>query len=205
VPRTARTITAVAIATAALGLTGCGSHTQAKPDTATTTAKPKTAPTTTLSTTSYQLGSAVQTDGDQSTGGVLELTPTSVIYVTKTFDAKPANGEFVTVTIKARAMTAVAASETVPAGNGGWTYVAPDGQAISTLDGNVDDVTIDGFNSGATVDPGTYHWDAETFDIAPSQVGGTLSYKDGSDHITRWKLPATTTGPQATKVEAALK
>lgn len=202
-PNARALITATAIA--ALTLTACGGKNHAD-NHAEPTHSTKTTPTTTPTTAGdHKLGDTVPTDGDPSTGGVLDITPTSIIYLTKTDTDSPANGRFVIITTKVKAMTAAPAAETSPADGGGWTYIAPDGQAISTMDGNATSVTPDGFNGGGTIDPGTYQWDSESFDIAPAQVGGTLSYKDGSGHITRWTLPATNTGPQVGQVTKALQ
>lgn len=197
----ARTLLATTTAIAALALTACGAtHTEghAGPErTATVTTTPTAKPST---PSAHPLGYAATTDGDPDTGGVLQITPTSVIYATKTSTDKPDNGRFVIITTKVQAMTAAPAAETAPADGGGWTYIAPDGQAITTMDGNATTVTLDDFNGAGTFDPGTFKWDSEAFDIAPNQAGGTLSYKDGSGHITRWTLPKTNTGPQVDKV-----
>lgn len=199
-PNTRALLTATT-AIAALALTACGATTGGNARPERTAATPKTTPTPTPSTpAAYKLGDAIQTDGDPDTGGVLQITPTSVIYTTKTSTDKPDNGRFIIITTKVQAMTAAPAAETAPADGGGWTYITPDGQAISTMDGNATTVTLDDFNGAGTIDPGTFKWDSEAFDIAPNQAGGTLSYKDGRGHITRWTLPKTNTGPQVDKV-----
>ncbi|MGW3486543.1 hypothetical protein [Streptomyces sp. NPDC001054] len=156
------------------------------------------------------LGASVRTDGaadpiEGSGGGVLQVTPTSVIYMKSTGYDEPENGQFLVVTVKEKAMTAAPASEEVPMGGGGWSYIAPDGQSISTLTGNATNVTPDGFEGGGAVDPGTYQWTSTAFDIDPKQAGGTLAYKDGAGKVYRWKTPATSSGPEVAKVEASLK
>lgn len=153
-----------------------------------------------------QLGQSASTAGDPHPidgpgGGVLEITPTSVIYLKKThFDEVPSNGRFVVITMKVRPMTAAPAAEMAPANGGGWTYIAPDGQAIGFGDGTSMGAP-QGFNGGGVIEPGTYQWDSESFDIDPSQVGGALMYKDGDGNTYRWKLPATDQGPQVAKVK----
>lgn len=210
-----RIAAATAACALALGVAAC-SHTE-HPGKAIgkTHQKPAAAPAATKASPPAtpalnQLGTAVQTDGaadpvEGSGGGVLQITPTSAIYMAKTFSDKPANGQFLIVTVKDKAMAAVAAAEEAPMGGGGWTYVAPDGQAITTLSGNATNVVPDGFEGGGSVDPGTYQWSSDVFDISPKQAGGTLSYKDGTGKVYRWKVPATTTGPEAAKVQASLK
>lgn len=213
-----RTTTAAITAVLAISLVGCSSDDSPSPGTTTakptvkpptpspssTVAPPSPTPTPTIAS-GQPLGTSVQTDGDAAGGGVLEITPTSVIYLAKTFSDKPANGQFLVVTVKDKAMTAAPASETAPMGGGGWTYIAPDGQAISTLSGNATSVVPDGFEGGGAVEPGTFQWSSNAFDISPKQAGGTILYKDGSGKSTRWKVPATTTGPEAAKVQASLK
>ncbi|WP_158677804.1 hypothetical protein [Streptomyces sp. SPB074] len=156
------------------------------------------------------LGASVRTDGaadpiEGNGGGVLQITPTSVIYMKSTGYDEPENGQFLVVTVKEKAMTAAPASEEAPMGGGGWSYIAPDGQAVSTLTGNATNVVPDGFEGGGAIDPGTYQWKSTVFDIGLKQAGGTLSYKDGAGEVYRWKTPASTTGPEASKVEASLK
>jgi len=68
----------------------------------------------------------------------------------------------------------VDAAESAPIENGGWEWVAPDGQAVDTLSGNATNVTPDGYDGGGTVKSGTYQWRSVAFDITSAQQGGTL-------------------------------
>lgn len=204
-----RIAVAVLAAAVLLSLSACSSgDDRAAPQPSAATPKATTvatAPATTAAGTANELGKAVQTDGDQSTGGVLELTPTSVIYLAKTAFDVPTNGLYAVITVKAKSMTAVSAQEAAPISGGGWTYIAPDGQAITTLSGNATNVVPNGFEGGGAVEQGTFQWESEAFDITPAQAGGTLSYKDGNGHVSHWKLPKTTSGPEVAKVEKSLK
>jgi hypothetical protein len=155
------------------------------------------------------LGRAVRTVGDPAPangtgGGVLEITPRSVVYLARTEFDMPKSGRFVVVTMRLRSMTAVAATETAPISGGGWKYTAPDGRSFGTTSGNAANVTPDGFGGGGAVDPGTYQSTSEAFDIAPGQVGGTLYYKDGDGVTYRWKLPAADSGPDIAEVKKSL-
>lgn len=156
-----------------------------------------------------RLGEPARTDGAAhpavgSGGGVLELTPVSVVYAKAATATTPKNGLFAVVAIKARSLTAVAAAETAPITGGGWQWIAPDGQAISTMVGNANNVTPDGFMASGPVQPGTYQLSSEAFDISAAQKGGTLMYTDGSGAVYRWKVPAADSGPQAAQLAKAL-
>ncbi|MCP9205514.1 hypothetical protein [Streptomyces cucumeris] len=155
------------------------------------------------------LGKGIETIGSPDPfegpgGGVLEITPTTVIYSKSATGETAENGAFAIITYKARSTKAVAAAESAPIENGGWEWVAPDGQAVDTQTGNATNVTPNGYTSGGTVKPGTYQWRTQAFDITTAQRGGTLTYTDGDDTTWRWTMPAKDTGPELTKLKTAI-
>lgn len=158
---------------------------------------------------SLELGMAAQTDGavhpiNGTGGGVLEITPTTVVYTTVGTGQKPVNGLFVTVAYKARSVTAVAAAESAPVDGGGWQWIAPDGQAVDGLSGNTASVTPDGYTGVGPVQPGSFRMDSTTIDVTEAQRGGILIYTDGAHHAFRWKMPAQDTGPEVAMLRKAL-
>ncbi|MGW7350988.1 hypothetical protein [Streptomyces sp. NPDC054784] len=157
------------------------------------------------STAQKKLGTPADTIGDSGTGE-LQVTPTSVVHLTKAGEDVPDNDVLVVVAIKEKATSAAPAAGAAPAGGGGWTWIAPDGQAIDAGDGSVAfNVVPEGFNGGGDVQPGTYIWASEVFDLTTEQAkSGTLAYVDGSGAGYRWKVPATDTGPEAAKLKAGL-
>ncbi|MFC5144308.1 hypothetical protein [Streptomyces aureoversilis] len=196
-----RTRTAAAFSLAAvLALGACSSG----PSKSTAT-KSSAAPTPTADKPAAELafGKPAETVGSGGTGR-LEVTPTSIVYVTKALIDKPSKGLFAVVTVKDRATTAVAAEETAPIMQGGWQWIAPDGQAIATGDGTADMVSIEGFKSGGAVQPGAFRWESRVFDISEKQRGGTLVYTDGAGKSFRWKTPAQDAGPQVEELKKAL-
>lgn len=189
-----------------LPLAACGSSGDAKPPAKTVGPASSGASTPAAG---LALGAPAQTDGAEhpingTGGGVLELTPTTVVYTTTGTGQKPVNGLFVTVAYKARSVTAVAAAESPPVDGGGWQWIAPDGQAINALSGNTSSVTPDGYTGVGPVQPGSFRVDATTIDISEAQRGGILVYTDGTHHAFRWKIPAQDTGPEAAKLKKAL-
>ncbi|MGK5729740.1 hypothetical protein [Streptomyces sp. URMC 124] len=198
-----RNAAAALLLAAGLSLTGCSgdgspSPSADKPSAATSSAAQLSSPSA-----DAPLGKSVETVGSGGTGR-LEVTPTSVVYATKAIVDKPARGLFVVVTVKDKSMTAVAAAETAPIEHGGWQWIAPDGQTVTTRDGNADMVTLDGFDAGGPVQPGAFKWRARAFDIAEAQRGGTLVYTDGQGIAHRWKIPAQDAGPQVDELKRLL-
>ncbi|GAA4687999.1 hypothetical protein [Streptomyces youssoufiensis] len=152
------------------------------------------------------LGKAAPTIGSGGTGS-LEITPTAVTYTPTASQGmlKPTNGRYAVIAYKARAITAVAADETAPADNGGWTWTAPDGQSVTTLDGEATSVTPNGFTNSGPVNPGSYQWRSVAFDLTPAQAkGGRLVYTDGEQKTHTWTIPAQDAGPEAAKLKKAV-
>lgn len=212
------TAVAAVLLAACLPLTACGGSKPSAGPTVSASAPstggptPSSAPSSSPTSTAgqgLQLGQPARTDGAThpavgTGGGVLELTPTSVVYAKSATGATPKGGLFAVVAIKARSMTAVAAAETAPITGGGWQWIAPDGQAISTMAGSANNVTPDGFMASGPVQPGTYVLTSAAFDISAAQKGGTLMYTDGSGNVFRWRIPAADSGPQAGQLKSAL-
>lgn len=194
-------------ATAALlmaALTACGGGDDSP--------KPANAPKPSASKPSTQatpqkplsLGEPARTTGDGGTG-VLQITPDTVVF-TKTASGETAeNGVFVVVTMKDKAMTAVAADEVAPISGGGWKWMAPDGEMIGFDSGNSSNVTMDKYNNADPVQPGGYQWRAQVFDLTPAQAkGGLLIYVDGEEKAFRWKMPIADSGPSVAEVKKQL-
>jgi hypothetical protein len=137
--------------------------------------------------------------------GRLQLTPTSVAYLPSgsTFD-KPQNEAFAFVAVKVQPMTAVAAAQAAPITGGGWSWIAPDGQAIEQGNGEAYNVVAESFNAGGPIQPGSFQWDGQVFDLKTVQAGGTLMYVDGAGTAYRWAMPKTDSGPQVEQVKKEL-
>jgi hypothetical protein len=149
-------------------------------------------------------GKPAQTTGDGGTG-LLEITPDTVVFAKEASGETAANGVFVVVTMKDRAMTAVAADEPAPIGGGGWKWMAPDGEMVAFDTGNSSNVTMDKYNNADPVQPGSYQWRSQTFDLTSAQAkGGTLIYIDGAEKAFRWEMPSTDTGPNVAEVKTQL-
>ncbi|MEU9218941.1 hypothetical protein AB0D47_20595 [Streptomyces sp. NPDC048376] len=150
------------------------------------------------------LGKAAQTTGDGGTG-VLEITPDTVVFVKEGSGETAENGLFAVVTMKDKAMTAVAADEPAPISGGGWTWMAPDGEMIGWDSGNSTNVTLDKYSGADPVQPGGFQWRAQVFDLTPAQAkGGLLIYIDGENKAHRWKMPSTDSGPNVAEVKKQL-
>ncbi|MFF1547171.1 hypothetical protein [Streptomyces sp. NPDC058291] len=199
-------------ATAALllaALTACGGSGN---DDATAETKPKpagapasAAPTPGQVEKGLKLGQPAQTTGDGGTG-VLEITPDTVVFAKKAGDQAPKNGVFVIVTMKDKAVTAVAADEPAPITGGGWKWMAPDGQMIGWDSGDSSMVTLDKYNEADPVQPGGYQWRSQVFDLTTAQAkGGTLIYIDGEEKAFRWEMPAADAGPNLAEVKKQLE
>lgn len=149
-------------------------------------------------------GKPAQTTGDGGTG-VLEITPDTVVFTKEANGEKAANGVFVVVTMKDKAMTAVAADEPAPIGGGGWKWMASDGEMVAFGTGNSSSVTMDKYNNADPVQPGSYQWRSQAFDLTEAQAkGGTLIYIDGVEKAFRWEMPSTDTGPNVAEVKKQL-
>ncbi|MFH8405595.1 hypothetical protein ACH4FX_12580 [Streptomyces sp. NPDC018019] len=198
------------IAAAALPLTACGggsTEPESKASSSSSAATPQTPEIETptvpgLGTTAHTAGSHHPIAG--SGGGVLDLTPTSVVYVPAATDQTPKNGTYAVVAYKARSSTAVAAAETAPAEGGGWQWIAPDGQSVTTLDGDATSVTPAGFMGSGPVALGSYQWRSVVFDLTAAQHGGQLVYTDGEGKTYRWQMPAKDKGPEVARLKKAL-
>ncbi|MFJ6316110.1 hypothetical protein ACIQJW_08515 [Streptomyces californicus] len=154
--------------------------------------------------TVHVLGDPALTVGDQG-AGVLEMTPTSVVFTEKSDGNAPSKDVFVVVTVKKRPTTAAPAEESSPMGSGGWQWKAPDGQALSEGDGESYNVVLSDFNTSGVIQPGSFVWDAEAFDLTAAQAkGGTLVYVDGEGVAHQWKMPEQDAGPQVAEVKKDL-
>jgi len=152
-----------------------------------------------------KLGSPARTAGDGGTG-VLEITPDTVVFTEEGGGETSENGVFAVVTMKDKAMTAVAADEPAPITGGGWKWMAPDGEMIGFDSGNSTGVVMDKYNNADPVQPGTWQWRSQVFDLTPEQAkGGTLIYIDGEEKAHRWEMPSTDAGPNVAEVLKQLK
>lgn len=205
-----RAIIRTATALALLPIAACGSGGgKAAPSQDPPAASAPAAETASPAASTPDLGTPARTTGAAHPaagvgGGILEITPTSVVYTTTGAGQKPTNGLFATVAYKARSLTAVAAAEAAPIEGGGWQWIAPDGQAVNQLDGNTASVTPDGFTSAGPVQPGSFQWRSVTIDLTPAQRGGTLVYTDGGHTGFHWKVSAQDSGPDSAKLKKAL-
>jgi hypothetical protein len=189
-------------ATAALllaALTACGGGDDSagsKPEKAPTTASvPTGEPTPGTVEKGMKFGTAAQTTGDGGTG-VLQITPDTVVFTKEGGGETAANGTFVVVTMKDKAMTGAAADEPAPISGGGWKWMAPDGETITTQVGNAFNVVMDKYNNADPVQPGAWQWRSQVFDLTEAQAkGGTLIYIDGEEKAHRWEMPSTDSGP----------
>ena len=152
-----------------------------------------------------KFGTPAQTTGDGGTG-VLEITPDSVVFAKEAGGETAANGMFVVVTMKDKAMTGVAADEPAPISGGGWKWMAPDGEMIDTQVGNAYNIVVDKYNNADPVQPGGYQWRLKAFDLTEAQAkGGTLIYIDGEEKAFRWEMPSTDSGPNVAEVKQQLE
>lgn len=196
---------AALIAAVCLPLAACSSGSGEEPisskPTAAKSQESKAKPPATLA-----LGKPATTVGDGGKGE-LEVTPTTVVYVKEGAGQKPANDQFVVVTVKDRATSAAAAAEAPPITNGGWAWIASSGQSVDSGDGESYNVVMDAFNNAGPVQPGSFVWTARVFDLTAEQAkgGGTIVYTDGNGKAYRWKVPGTDSGPQVAEVKKQLE
>ncbi|MFE3786872.1 hypothetical protein [Streptomyces goshikiensis] len=201
-----RARTSIALAAVALTLTACGTSTPTPPDSKPATAAspvPSSGAATGSPALARALGQPAETVGAGGVGRI-EMTPTSIAYISTDGGTEPANDVFAFVTYKARAATAVAADQAAPIDGGGWSWAALDGQAIAQGNGEAYNVVADSFNAGRTVQLGTYLKDAAVFDLATAQAGGTLIYIDGAGTAHRWAMPKTDAGPDVAQIRKEL-
>ncbi|WP_282790947.1 hypothetical protein [Streptomyces sp. CC224B] len=151
-----------------------------------------------------KLGEPAETIGDE--GGVLQITPDTIVYVKKGSGEVPENGVFAVITMKDKAMTGAPADEAPPISNGGWSWIAPDGEAIGFDSGNSTNVSMDKYSNADPVQPGTWQWRSQVFDLTEEQAkGGTLIYTDGEGTAYRWKMPLKDAGPHVAEVKKQLE
>ncbi|CUW31802.1 hypothetical protein [Streptomyces reticuli] len=197
-----------AAATAALllaALTACGGgdDDSSKPAAAPKSSAGEASPSSTPEQ-EHSLGDPARTTGDGGTG-VLQITPDTIVFTRMASGETAKNGVFAVVTMKDKAMTAVAADEVPPITGGGWKWMAPDGEMIGFDSGNSSSVTMDKYDNADPVQPGGYQWRAQVFDLTPAQAkGGTLIYIDGEEKAFRWKMPAADSGPSVAEVKKQL-
>ncbi|MFE9003063.1 hypothetical protein ACFYOY_13120 [Streptomyces sp. NPDC007875] len=197
-----RTIAAVILA-ATLPLTACSGGDSGKDSNDSKPEKTvKGGATKGASSKPMPLGKVVETVGSSGEGR-MDITPSSVIWTSKAADAEPRNGMFVIVAVKDQAVGSVTA-EAAMLENGGWQWVAPDGQSIREDEGEASSVQSEGFVGGGEVQPGTYKWRTVTFDLSKAQIPGTLMYVDGAGHAFKWKLPQSDAGPESKKLRDGL-
>ncbi|MDT0608894.1 hypothetical protein [Streptomyces lancefieldiae] len=152
-----------------------------------------------------KLGTPARTTGDGGTG-VLEITPDTIVFAKEGSGETAANGVFAVITMKDKAMTAVAADEPAPITGGGWKWMAPDGEMIGWDSGNSTMVTMGKYDNADAVQPGAYQWRSQVFDLTPAQAkGGTLIYIDGEEKAFRWEMPSTDAGPNLAEVKKQLE
>lgn len=189
----------VSLATAGCGGESSPAPKEATPSVSASAPTPDPAPASAL-----KLGAPAETVGSNGTGR-LELTPTSVAYLPAggTFD-KPTKDGFAFVTVKGRPTTAVAAAQAAPISGGGWSWIGSDGQAVEQGNGEAYNVVAESYNSGGTIQPGSWKWDSAVFDLTKAQYGGTLVYTDGEGKAFRWTIPAQDTGAEVAQVKKEL-
>ncbi|MGK5548915.1 hypothetical protein ACSNOH_29915, partial [Streptomyces sp. URMC 127] len=140
------------------------------------------------------------------TVGILEITPTTVVYARAVGRVTPQHGTFAVVTLLEKSLSANPADEEAPAGGGGWRWVAADGQSVPAGNGNAAKAVLEKYRHSGGIAPGTSQVRAKVFDLTPAQAGGgTLVYTDGTKSDDRWKVPAADTGPQVAEVKQQLK
>ncbi|GGX97843.1 hypothetical protein [Streptomyces hiroshimensis] len=140
------------------------------------------------------------------TVGILEITPTTVVYTKEGGRVTSQHGTFAVVTLLEKSMSANPADEEQPAKGGGWRWVAAGGQSVPAGNGNAAKVVLEKYRQSGGIAPGTSQVRVKVFDLTPVQAkGGTIVYTDGTKSADRWTVPATDTGPQVAEVRQQLK
>jgi hypothetical protein len=197
-------VATTALLLAALTACGGGDDADAKPKQS-VPAAPSEEPSAAQPEKGLKLGTPARTTGDGGTG-VLEITPDTVVFTKEGGGETAANGIFVVVTMKDKAMTAVAADEPAPISGGGWKWMAADGEMLDTQGGNAFNVVMDKYNNADPVQPGAYQWRSQVFDLTEAQAkGGTLIYIDGEEKAHRWEMPSTDAGTNVAEVKKQLE
>ncbi|WP_181785089.1 hypothetical protein [Streptomyces phytophilus] len=138
--------------------------------------------------------------------GTLDITPSTVVYAASGTDETPEGDVFSVVVIKDHNKGDVAAAESAMLENGGWQWIAADGQAIEEANTDASlGVSPNSFLGGGEVQPGTWDWGSVVFDLTEAQrAGGTLTYVDGAGTAYRWAMPDADTGPEIAKLKKDL-
>ncbi|MEU9337228.1 hypothetical protein AB0D49_29390 [Streptomyces sp. NPDC048290] len=216
-----RTPLLVGLVTAAcLALTACetgleddgdGGDTKPSPSASHPLPSPSPSPTSTSSPTPSasaasgvgDLGEPARTVG-AGTIGILEITPTTVVYGAQGGGVAPQNGVFAVVVLTETSLSANPADEE-PAPGGGWQWVGADGSVVAAGGGSAGQVSLDGYPASGAIQPDDTAVRARVFDLTPAQAkGGRLVYTDGTEAEHEWELPGTDTGPEVADVKAKL-
>uniref|UniRef100_A0AAU2VCW2 Lipoprotein n=1 Tax=Streptomyces sp. NBC_00003 TaxID=2903608 RepID=A0AAU2VCW2_9ACTN len=158
--------------------------------------------------TALALGVPSRTVGTKLVG-ILEITPTTVVYTKEGDGTTSRFGTFVVITTKDASLTANAADEEpadAKGAKGGWRWIAANGQSVAEGNGTAYKVLVSGYNGVGKIEPGTYQMRSEVFDLTPEQAkgGGTLVYTDATKSENRWTIPAVDSGPQIADVKKRL-
>ncbi|KOU54579.1 hypothetical protein [Streptomyces sp. WM6378] len=141
--------------------------------------------------------------------GILEITPTTVVYTKEGDGTTSRFGTFAVITTKDASLTANAADEEPASANGtkgGWRWIAANGQSVAEGNGTAYKVLVTGYSGVGKIEPGTYQMRSEVFDLTPEQAkgGGTLVYTDATKSENRWTIPPVDSGPQVADVKKRL-
>lgn len=200
-----RTAAVAAMLLAALTACGGGDDDKAESKPSAVETAPSEEPTAGTVEEGMKLGESARTTGDGGTG-VLEITPDTIVFTEEGGGETAENGIFVVVTMKDKAMTAVAADEPAPITGGGWKWMAADGEMIGWDSGNSSGVVMDKYNNADPVQPGAYQWRSQVFDLTEEQAkDGTLIYIDGEEKAHRWQMPSEDAGPNVAEVKRQLE
>ncbi|MFI1172099.1 hypothetical protein [Streptomyces melanogenes] len=150
------------------------------------------------------LGEPSRTVG-ANTVGILEITPTTVVYLKDAGGQSSKYGTFAVVAMDEKSLSANPAAETTLGKGGGWYWIAPNGTLIAEGMGNASRVALGKYQHSGAIEPDTHQLRAKVFDLTAAQAkGGKLIYTDGTDSADRWSIPAKDTGPQVADVRAEL-
>ena len=107
--------------------------------------------------------------------GILEITPTTVVYTKEGDGTTSRFGTFAVITTKDASLTANAADEEPADANGtkgGWRWIAANGQSVAEGNGTAYKVLVTGYSGVGKIEPGTYQMRSEVFDLTPEQAKG---------------------------------